>query len=191
MLRMMVFYDSDGNVVGTLDHLVQYDDDLREAIGLVDFEAFEAAGGRMREIKEVSGAVGSATWPEWIGAKAHDFQVELDPDPGNARARIKALVHKKSGHRRERHEIEAAISERINEKKADARKQGEELRRDLRRQKVSAEMVAEVTDPDPEPADIRDIVGGPGKPLLLDEDGRTRERVKVARPDLPVVKRGT
>ena len=47
------------------------------------------------------------TWPEWIGGRAHDFKVELQGK------QIKALVHKASGHRRERAPVEAEISRRI------------------------------------------------------------------------------
>lgn len=39
-----------------------------------------------------------------------------------------------------------------------------------------------------EPADLRDLVGGPGKPLVLDEQGRTRRREPVTRPNLPVIR---
>lgn len=188
MLKSLIAYDSIGNVIATLAHAVAKDES-GNVVGLVDFEAHEAAGGRLREIWENDQAVGSATWPEWIGGRAHDFRVELDPAPGNARARIAALVHKQSGHRRERHVIEAAIAERIEAKRADARQKGNEQRAMLARRKVHPDVIAEFSDPPPEPADVRDLLGGPGKPLLLDEDGRTKERVKVARPALPVVGR--
>jgi len=121
-------------------------------VGLVDFEAHEEAGGKFRQIWNVAQAAGSTTWPEWIGPRAHDFTVELDGQ------RIAALVHKKSGHRRERAEIEAVIEDRI--------------------QKANGK-----------PADIRDVVGGPNRPLLLDENGRTKARTKAKRPVLPVVSR--
>jgi hypothetical protein len=42
-------------------------------------------------------------------------------------------------------------------------------------------------DPEPGAADIRDLVGGPDRPLLLDENGKTMARPKVERPNLPVV----
>lgn len=190
MLRPLVAYDANGNIVATLNVAVRKDEDGKPEV--IDFEAHEVAGGRLRDIWENSEAVGSATWPEWIGPRAHDFKVELDPNPGKARARIAALVHKKSGHRRSRADIEAAIAERINEKKAEAKKRGDDLRRDLRKRTgMTEDMIALVDDPEPDPADLRDLVGGPGKPLLLDEDGRTRPRpAKSQRPALPVVKRG-
>lgn len=158
MLHSLIAYDAQGNVVATLDHMVAKDDE-GNVVGLVDFAAHEATGGRLRDIWENSNAVGSGTWPEWLSGRAHDFKVELDPNPGTARARIKALVHKVSGHRRERAKVEAAIAARIKAAKG-------------------------------EPADIRDLVGGPGRPLLLDDKGKTLPRANVARPALPVIPRG-
>ena len=93
---------------------------------------------RLRDIWDVENAVGSGTWPEWIGGRAHDFKVETDPST----KRIKALVHKTSGHRRTRSSVEAAISKRIK-------------------------------DATGQPADIRDLVGGPTRPLVLDDEGKT------------------
>lgn len=189
MLRALIAYDSSGNVVATLDHVIAKDED-GNVVGLIDFEAHEAAGGRLRDIWEQSNAVGSGTWPEWIGGRAYDFTVELDPHPGPARARIAALIHKGSGHRRVREDIEAAIERRHEAARAEAHQRGEAQRALLRKRKVAAEVIAEFTDPPPGPVDIRDIVGGPNAPLLLDDEGRTKARVKVARPVLPVVGRG-
>jgi len=184
----LIAYDASGNVVATLSYMVVKDDD--DEPGLVDFAAHEEAGGRLREIWENSNAVGSAVWPEWLGGKVYQFTVELSPSPpGMARAHISALVHKKSGHRRSRADIEAAIAERINEKKADAKKRGDEMRAFLKKRGLPDELVAEFSDPPPEPADLRDLLGGPNRPLLLDEDGKTKPRTKVKRPDLPVVSR--
>lgn len=189
-LHSLVAYDANGEVVGTLDSVVAKDND-GNVVGLVDFAAHEEAGGRLRDIWDREGAAGSATWPEWIGAQAYDFKVELDANPGNARAKIAALVHKKSGHRRDRASIEAAVQERINDRKMDARKKGDAMRHDLRQRGMAAEMLELVQDPEAEAADLRDLLGGPGKPLLLDEDGRTRPRpAKSQRPALPVVRKG-
>lgn len=157
MLHALIAYDANGNVVATLDHMVATDDD-GNVVGLIDFEAHEAAGGRLREIWENSTAIGSGTWPEWLSGRAYDFRVELDPNPAPARARIKALVHKQSGHRRERAVIEEEVGRRV---KAAAGK----------------------------PADLRDLLGGPNAPLLLDDEGKTQPKVGVARPALPVVSR--
>lgn len=153
MLTMLLAYDAAGNVIATLDHLVgqlmRLDlDDLDDTIlGLIDFEAHELAGGEMTDVWSVQGAVGSKTWPEWIGGRAHDFRVELVGPPGNKR--IGALVHKASGHRRERAAVAAAIAARIKAAKGEA-------------------------------ADIRDIVGGPDRPLVLNDEGKTIGRPKVS-----------
>ena len=138
MLCCLLAYDASGNVVATLDHLVARDD-AGNVAGLVDFSAYEAAGREMTEVWNVGGAVGSKVWPEWLGARAHEFRVELEGPPG--RKSIAALVHRTSGHRRERADIESVIAGRMSAA-ADA------------------------------PADIRDVVGGPDRPLRLDEDGR-------------------
>lgn len=144
MLGCLVAYDSDGNVIGTLDHLVARDDD-GNVTGLVDFAAHEAAGGDHTDIWTVDSGdparpiKGSKVWPEWLGAAAHDFKVELAGKAG--KKHIAALVHKTSGHRRERAAIEAAIG-------------AVGVRRDGAK-------------------DIRRLVGGPTRPLRLDDKGRT------------------
>jgi hypothetical protein len=140
MLGMLLAYDADGNVVATLDYLVQYDDD-QTPLGLVDFAAHEEAGGAMTDLWTVQDAAGSKTWPEWLGASAHDFRVELVGPPGSKR--INALVHKASGYRRERGPLEAEIARRIGAAHG-------------------------------QPADIRDLVGGPDRPLRLNSDGTNR-----------------
>lgn len=137
----LLAYDSAGAVVATLDHVVARDPD-GNVTGLIDFGAHEANGGKLRDIWSVSNATGSGTWPEWLGSTAHDFTVEFDGK------HIAALVHKTSGHRRERAVIEAAIA-----------------------------LAPEVMLPDGRLAkDLRSTVGGPGKPLTLDENGRTAQR---------------
>jgi hypothetical protein len=141
-MAMLLAYDVNGNVIATLDYLVHRDDQGR-VIGLVDFDTYEQAGGEMTDVWTVEGATGSKVWPEWLGSRAQEFQVELDGEPGHKRA--VALVHRESGERRERIAIEAAIAERI----------------------------AAAGD---QPADIRDIVGGPGRPLRLNDEGRTVSR---------------
>lgn len=153
MLSMLLAYDADGNVVATLDHMVARDPD-GNVIGLIDFAAHEHAGGRLRDVWDVSGAAGSGTWPEWIGARAYDFRVEI------ADGRIAALVHRQSGQRRERAKIEAAIAKRIALAKGD-------------------------------PADLRDLVGGPGRPLVLDDDGKTLGRTPLPEgtpAQLPIIR---
>ena len=150
-LGMLIAYDGDGNVVATLDHLVVRDDAGR-AVGLLDFQAYEAAGGKFRltpdrpdGVWDVPNAAGSGAWPEWLGGRAHDFRVQM------AGAKINGLVHLDSGYKRDRAKIEKAIADRI------AQANGE-------------------------PADIRDLVGGIGKPLRLDGTGRTQRPDVGTRP---------
>lgn len=105
MIGMLLAYDAAGNVVATLDYMTAKDTD-GNVTGLIDFEAHELSGGKLRDIWNVEGAAGSATWPEWIGAAAHDFRVELDR---RHKLPLRALVHKVSGHRRERMALQAAV----------------------------------------------------------------------------------
>ena len=150
MLHSLIAYDADGNVIATLDHMVARDA-AGNVSGLIHFEAHEAAGGKLRDIWEVEGAAGSATWPEWLGGQAHDFSVELDDAK-----RITALVHRGSGHRRERTALEAAI--------------------------------ASVQPAEDGSRDIRHLVGGPGKPLILTRQGKTKRlRLKGTPVHLPVI----
>lgn len=138
MLSMLLAFDADGNIVATLDHVVARDAE-GNVVGLIDFGAHEAAGGEHTDIWTVSSAAGSKVWPEWLGGRAHDFRVEKEGPAGQRR--IAALVHRESGHRRERAAIEAAI--------------------------------AAVGSDQNGAKDIRHIVGGPGRPLELDDRGRT------------------
>ena len=153
MLSMLLAYNAAGEIVATLEHMVARE--AGEVIGLIDFAAHEQAGGKLRDIWNASDAVGSGTWPEWIGARAHDFTVEIDG------GRIVALIHKESGHRRERAVIEAAVAKRI-------------------------------TDAKGESVDLRDLLGGPNRALLLDEKGRTQVRSPQSGSPvhLPIIGRG-
>jgi hypothetical protein len=157
LIGMLLAYTAAFEVVATLDWMVRYDPD-GVPLGLIDFGAHEAAGGELTDIWRVTAdddpVVGSKVWPEWIGGRAHDFRVELEGPPGHKR--IAALVHKTSGHRRERAAIEAAIENRIAEAAG-------------------------------APADIRHLVGGPDRPLTLDDKGRTTARARVVEPNLPIV----
>ncbi|GAC1673877.1 MAG: hypothetical protein NVS9B8_16500 [Candidatus Limnocylindrales bacterium] len=146
----LIAYDASGNIVATLDHGVAYDA-AGHAVGLIDFGAHEANGGEHTDIWTVSNATGSKVWPEWLSGAAHDFRVELAGPPGAKH--ISALIHKTSGHRRERAVIEAAIAAVVPDA-AGAR-------------------------------DIRHIVGGPTRPLHLDDDGTT------IGPDHPKAPKGT
>jgi hypothetical protein len=72
--------------------------------------------------------------------------------------RIAALVHAQSGARRERDSIEMAIAERVAEARANDA-----------------------------PADLRDLVGGPGRPLRIDDKGDAVDETAIAIPALPIV----
>lgn len=170
MLGSLLAYDSNGVVIATLSHMVSQDEN-GNVTGLVDFEQHEINGDELTDIWKVDSAVGSKTWPEWLGSRAHEFKVELDGPPG--RKRIKALIHvgrpeitddsgviapavPGSGHRRERSNIEKAIQDRIKNSN--------------------------------EPAVyIGDILGGPEKPITLDSEGKNAEKIKIVRPTLPSV----
>jgi len=152
---MLLAYDATGSIVGTLDYVVARDAD-GNVVGLVDFAVHEDVGGEHTDIWTMSNAVGSKVWPEWLGGQASQFRVELDGPPG--RKHIAALVHRTSGHRRERATVEANIALRI-------------------------------AVYDPAPADIRDLVGGPDRPLQLDDDGKVKIKAPVVRPNLPLIGR--
>jgi hypothetical protein len=156
MLSMLLAYDDDGNVIGTLDYLTARDSE-GNVVGLVDFDAHERAGGEMTDVWKVDGAKGSKVWPEWIGAQAHDFKVETTGPAG--RKKISALIHKLSGHRRERSLIEDAIKDRLDEAGGGV-------------------------------ADIRDLVGGPDRPIRLDSEGKTVNRASPTPTvtEVPVIK---
>ena len=155
MIGMLLAYDAAGNVVATLDVMVQHADD-GTPLGLVDFAAHEAAGGEHTEIWVVSNAIGSKIWPEWLGGRAHEFRVELEGPPGAKY--IARLVHRTSGYVRERAPIEAAIARVAPDERGNR--------------------------------DIRQLVGGPDRPLPLDDEGRNAPRPKSRMPDLPLVRMG-
>jgi len=89
---MVLAYGEDGRIIATLDGI--FSDG--EAVDLADHEA---SGGKLRQWWEVSGAIGSGTWPEQLGGEAHQYRVELDPSQPH---RIVALIHRETGVRRER-----------------------------------------------------------------------------------------
>lgn len=141
-LALLIAYDAAGNVVATLDYLRVKKPD--GSYVLVDPEEHERSGRRLRELWQVESAVGSGSWPEWIGPRAHDFRVELD---SSQPLKIKRLVHRASGLRRERSEIEREVARRRRAAGSD-------------------------------PVDLRDLLGGPGRPLELDDDGRSKRERK-------------
>lgn len=149
MLAPLIAYDAGGNITSTIDVLVARDPSGK-AIGLYDFEEAERQGIKLRQFWEVPNAVGSGTWPEWLDAeRIREFRVELDHSQP---LRIRRLVHP-SGHVRHRDRIEAEIQRRHQ---AEVRKLG-----------------ARTVEVQPVTVDLRDLLGGPGRPLKLDHRGKT------------------
>lgn len=155
-------------------------------MGLVDFAAHEEAGGELTDIWQVSNAAGSKTWPEWVDPRG--YRVERTGPPG--RKRITALVHP-SGRRRERATIETEIDRRIAARRREAHEAGVALRNELIAEGIQrAAVMAHVTDPDPEPTDLRDLLGGPDAPLRLDDEGSSAAPVRRGSPpNLPLASR--
>lgn len=154
-------YDRSGGIVTALDFLVWPDGE--GGYGLVDLAEAEASGMRLRHLWDVSGASGSCHWPEHLGERVHEFRVELDRSRSHPAVR---LVHRGSGHVRERAAIEAAAE------------QAQALPADLREAALAA------------------VLGHPLRPLDLDPDGRTRaqpdrdpEPAAPPRPPLRVARR--
>jgi hypothetical protein len=137
----LIAYDRAGNVFAWMDHLAIEDTD--GVVRAVDFVGCEREGVRLRTLWLVSGASGSTTWPEYLGDRFSEFRVELD---ARAPLRGRRLVHRGSGHVRDRESIELDI---------DRRKQAQ--RRSGRRT-----------------LDVRTFLGSPVRALSLDDDGRTR-----------------
>jgi hypothetical protein len=160
---MLLAYDAAGEVVATLDYMVARGADDK-VIGLVDFEAHELGGGALTDVWIVAGAVGSGTWPEWLGERAHDFRVELAPS--GVRPKIAALVHKSSGRRRERAAIEAALAPAVADL---AGADGQAVQEAAMRTVVA-------------------VLGAPGHPLRLDDDGAPlAPPERHERPALPII----
>lgn len=88
---MIVAWDAGLNIVATLD-------DVRRDGSFLDLVAYEESGVRMRTLWNVNDAVGSGTWPENIGGRAHDYRVEL----GAGLPLVVALIHRQTGERIER-----------------------------------------------------------------------------------------
>lgn len=169
MLTMLLAYDAAGDVIATLDYMVARDTE-GNVTGLIDFDAHEVAGGAMTEVWSAEGAVGSKVWPEWIGSQAYAFRVELNGPPGQKR--VTALVH-------------AGLSETDDHPAVP----GSGHRRE--RAPLEAAIAARIAAAAGAPADIRDLVGGPDRPLLLDDGGRTvgRSLTSGTPASLPVLGR--
>jgi hypothetical protein len=104
MIGCLLAYDAGGAVIASLEWLMVPDGKGGFA-GPVDFEAHEAGGGRLRECWDVADASGSCFWPEFLGSRATEYRIEL------AGGRASALVHRVSGERRDRTDLERRIRE--------------------------------------------------------------------------------
>lgn len=102
----LIAYDRSGNIFTVLEFLVVPDGE--GSYGLVDLEETERSGLRLRGLWEVSGASGSAHWPEHLGDRFLEFKVERDR---RFALPARRLIHRKSGHVRERVAIEAAVQD--------------------------------------------------------------------------------
>lgn len=170
---ILLAYDVSENIVAYLEYLVWHDPQGQPH--LVNFEAHEAVGGRLRDVWYVPGAVGSGSWPEYLPPESlEDFRVELDHAHP---LRIRRLRHKRSGHVRARADIVAEV----------ARRREEAVRAIAREANLPDDVRLEFDVP-PE-IDVRDLVGGLGKPLALDKDGRDAKK-RPTRPWLMVPRIG-
>lgn len=205
MLGMLIFYDVNGAVVeirrsqimplwlvqelgvaalGVRDETGEFITTREGEVAVVaDFSSHEEAGGALGDYGSNAQAVGSATWPEWLhmrDVQACDLEFESGwsrhtPRGERPAFRLRALVNKASGHRRDRRDIEAAIEGRIAAKRAEAEAKAAVMRAAMpaRRDAQGRFLPRSPVVVESEPADIRDLVGGPGDPLRLDSSGKT------------------
>ena len=160
-LGCVLYYDpASGEVAGVIDYQLAVDDD-GNTTGIIDFEQMELDDLAPADFGMGVSRSGDPTvfesgfWPEWIGGQAQHFVVEWQPPAaGKRRPRITALRHRVSGHRRVRAQIEAARQARW-----DATPKGQAV-------------------------DMRDLIGTPTRPLVLDDTGRTKAR-PVTPPSTP------
>lgn len=185
----LITYDTDGNIIAVCDFAVFRDEEGRPVVA--DFAGHEAAGLPLRDYKDSSTVRaplevlieafpdmdpeelrrnppplpkdhpyrvarerigGMATWPEWLSLPdLWELRVELDKRHKHP---LRRLTHKRSGHVRDRQDVENAIATRLDDEAKAARREGRE----------------------PGGVNITDITGGPGKPLELGRDGRTKAR---------------
>jgi len=166
LFGMLVAYDAAGNIIMTLDSLVGLDADGK-AIGLVDFAAHEEAGGEFLDVwsveQETSGVVTPAK-----GSKVWPEWL------GGAAHHFQVELVGPPGAKH----IAALIHKTSG----------------YRRERVviAAAITARIAAAGDQPADIRDLVGGPDRPMQLDPDGKTHDKSKDPErvmPTLPLVKR--
>lgn len=162
MLGMLLAYDSDGRVIATKAYHVVYDESHpdRPPLGIVDWGAMEEQGARF----------GTAPGRSSIGR----WRVEGAVGSGYWPEWIGAEVH--------------GFDVELNGDRIVALVHHESgYRRD--RVKIEAAIQKRIEEAGGAPADIRDIVGGPTRPLELDRDtGRTRDRRAPVPVDVPLLK---
>jgi hypothetical protein len=88
---MLIAYDDDGNIVGTLDYLNHYNPD-----GTAYRIDFEAHADDLLAVWKVDKATGSKVWPGTV-KRPKEWRVEKAGPEGNRH--IAALVHKETGER--------------------------------------------------------------------------------------------
>lgn len=129
--------------------------------------------------------VGAGTWPEFL-EDVRGFKVDLRPGAKGGTPKVRALVHKESGHQRKRADLEAEVGRRVAASKAAAEAKRAQMRG---RPGVKAHGPGSPDRIKPEPVDVGDLFGGPDAPIKVDAQGRTvtdRRPRRVIRTVLPV-----
>jgi hypothetical protein len=158
---MLLAYNAAGDVVATLDYMVRYDDTPeRKPLGLIDFAAHEEAAGEL-----------TAIWTVDSGNPAAPVRgSKVWPEWLGGRAQdFRVELDGPPGRKR----ISALVHKTSG----------------YRRERAAVEdaIASRIAAAAGAPADIRDLVGGPDRPLALDDDGRPAVRAPIVRPNLPVV----
>lgn len=154
---MLLAYDADGNVLGGLTQLVKYDPETGDVLGLEDF-ADDEANGRPHAPDPNDPEpwrIGHGSWT--IGP------TDGSPNPvkgskvwpeelGGRAAEFRVELTGKSGNKR----ITALVHKTSGHRRV--------------RAAVEAAITDRIAKAKGGPADIRDIVGGPDRPLNIDKD---------------------
>lgn len=157
-IGMLVAYDAGLNIIATMDYLVVYDETKPER-PVKGLVDWAALEEAAREMTEVWNVSGATGSKVWIEwIGGRALDFRVELSGPPGKKFISALVHKVSGHRRELLPIALAIKARI-----DAAGPGGV-------------------------ADIRDLVGGPDRPIRLNYDGTNATPAPPAAPvDLPLI----
>lgn len=160
---VLVAYDDNGNIVATRDWQVSYDESGRP-VGIVDFAAHEEAGGEALDIWSVSQVIDGAAPTPVRGSKVWPEYL------GGRFHDFRVELVGPPGAKR----INALVHKTSG----------------VRRERATVESAIQqrIAETKGEPADIRDLVGGPDRPILLDDDGRAIPRVPSPPSSLPLVR---